>query len=551
MTRALITGTLSLWLCAVATGVARQDAPSAPPSPRPRVTGHRGSLFISSENCMACHNNLSTSTGEDVSIGSSWRATMMANSSRDPYWQAAVRRETADHPEAAAEIEHECSVCHMPMSHTVEVANGLPGRVLDHLPFTDRREELDLLAADGVACAICHQIRPDKLGTPESFTGGYVIDVETPFEKRQVFGPFKIESGQTRIMNSATGMVPTEGTHIRQSEMCATCHTLYTSALGPGGKPVGRLPEQMPFLEWQHSEFREKQSCQSCHMPVVAEPTRIASVLGEQREDMSRHTFRGGNFFVLRMLNRYRTELDVAALPVELDREANGTLEMLRRDTARLSIGGVETAGGSLKFDLTAENLAGHKLPTGYPSRRAWLHVVVRDANGSIVFESGRLAADGSIEGNDNDADASAFEPHHAEITNAADVQIYESILADVNGGVTTGLLNAVSYRKDNRLLPRGFVKETAAADIAVFGAARDDGNFAGGRDTVRFAVQTGNTAGPWAIAAELLYQPIGFRWARNLAPYGAAETQRFLRYYTEMNGGGAAVLDQTAAVVR
>ena len=32
------------------------------------------------------------STGEDISIGFAWRASMMANSSRDPYWQAGVRR---------------------------------------------------------------------------------------------------------------------------------------------------------------------------------------------------------------------------------------------------------------------------------------------------------------------------------------------------------------------------------------------------------------------------------------------------------------------------
>ena len=50
-------------------------------------------LFLTSDNCMACHNGLSTTKGEGVSIGVDWRATMMANSARDPYWQASVRRE--------------------------------------------------------------------------------------------------------------------------------------------------------------------------------------------------------------------------------------------------------------------------------------------------------------------------------------------------------------------------------------------------------------------------------------------------------------------------
>jgi hypothetical protein len=51
------------------------------------------SLFTTSDNCIACHNVLVTPDGEDVSIGASWRSTMMANSARDPYWQAGVRRE--------------------------------------------------------------------------------------------------------------------------------------------------------------------------------------------------------------------------------------------------------------------------------------------------------------------------------------------------------------------------------------------------------------------------------------------------------------------------
>src|SRR6187401_2694915 len=73
-------------------------------------------LFQTSDRCFACHNGLSTSTGENISIGLSWRPTMMANSARDPYWQAGVRRESIDHPESKAAIEDECSKCHMPMS---------------------------------------------------------------------------------------------------------------------------------------------------------------------------------------------------------------------------------------------------------------------------------------------------------------------------------------------------------------------------------------------------------------------------------------------------
>ena len=53
--------------------------------------------FHTSDRCVACHNGLLTPSGQDVSIGFDWRASIMANSSRDPYWQASVRRETIDH----------------------------------------------------------------------------------------------------------------------------------------------------------------------------------------------------------------------------------------------------------------------------------------------------------------------------------------------------------------------------------------------------------------------------------------------------------------------
>jgi hypothetical protein len=124
--------------------------------------------FQTSDNCLACHNGLTAASGEDVSIGTSWRASMMANSSRDPYWQASVRRETLDHPSKKAEIEDECAICHMPMPTALARWAGGHGRIFDYLPVGQRDEEEDRLAADGVSCTLCHQISPERLGTPES-----------------------------------------------------------------------------------------------------------------------------------------------------------------------------------------------------------------------------------------------------------------------------------------------------------------------------------------------------------------------------------------------
>ena len=95
---------------------------------------HQGVEFATSDNCLACHNGLISSNGEDVSIGVAWRASMMANSSRDPYWQASVRRETLDHPSHADAIQDECAICHMPMARAAAHASGGRGRVFSLAP---------------------------------------------------------------------------------------------------------------------------------------------------------------------------------------------------------------------------------------------------------------------------------------------------------------------------------------------------------------------------------------------------------------------------------
>jgi hypothetical protein len=121
-------------------------------------------------------------------------------------------------------------------------------------------------------------------------------------------------------------------------------------------------------------------------------------------------------------------------------------------------------------------------------------------------------------------------------------VQIFEPILGDAQDHVTTALLTATHYLKDNRILPAGFDKQTASPDIAVRGKAATDPAFLGGSATTSYEIPTA-AAGPFAVKAELLYQPVGFRWAHNLAPYKAAETQRFVTYYDQAARQSAIVI--------
>jgi hypothetical protein len=509
--------------------------------------------FVTADRCIACHSSLTTPSGQDASIGFDWRASIMANSSRDPYWQGSVRREVLDHPTSSAEIQDECSSCHMPMQRFTEHAAGGQGQVFSRFPALGGTDLLDSLSADGVSCTMCHQIQRDRLGERSSFNAGFAIDLVTPVGRRPIFGPYDVDRGHTTVMHSSSSFLPTQSEHIRQSELCATCHTLYTRTLDTAGKQIGELPEQMPFQEWRHSAYRAEVSCQACHMPLVvaaADSVPITAVQGPPRADVRRHWFPGGNAFMLGMLNRYRAELAVEALPPELDAAALETRKVLAQ-AARVEAKPGPAEAGRIVVDVGVTNLTGHKLPTAYPSRRAWLHVVVRDRSGATVFESGALTRAGRIIGNDNDDDRTRYEPHYREITRPDQVQIYESILQDQRGVVTTGLLTGLSYAKDNRVLPRGFDKATADRDIAVHGDAASDPAFVGGSTRTRYRIDVTQAGGPFRVDVELWYQPIGFRWAQNLRLQPAPETNRFVAYYESMADVSGLVLARDSVTVR
>src|SRR5438132_7525373 len=307
-------------------------------------------LFATSDKCLACHNGMSTPSGEDVSIGSAWRASIMANAARDPYWQAAVRREIVDHPAAATAIQDECATCHAPMARFEAHTSGRQLELFSGLGGGPRGVNGDALALDGVSCSLCHQLQND--GSVLEHDGAFKIDTTRPWGTREVFGPYDVPAARADVMHSATALRPARATNLERSELCSTCHTLYTTPLAPAGSEGGnaapaRFPEQVPYLEWRASAYAREESCQGCHMTFTAEPAPAASVLGEPRARFARHGVQGAHFFLLAMLERYRGELGVVALPQELNLSRLRTLELLRTSAASLSIVRAERRGGA------------------------------------------------------------------------------------------------------------------------------------------------------------------------------------------------------------
>lgn len=544
----------------IAEPIGTDEAPAATPTPvveeAPQadypglpLPTDRVEMFAGSGICAACHTQMVDQAGVDVSIDAAWRSTMMANAARDPYWQATVRGEVLANPEYEEIIEDTCATCHMPMARFTDHMAETASEVLEE-GFADANNPLHPVAMDGVSCTLCHQIQQDGFGEHESFHGHFVIDTELPPDGRHAFGPFQTGFGMMRTMQSGSGFIPVQGMHVQQAELCATCHTVYTPFVDSDGQVAGEFPEQMPYLEWQASAFGESTSCQGCHMPTADGGVFLSIVGGHHlRSPFRQHILVGGNAYMLDMLRAVGEDLGVTASSAQFEEKMGETLEQLQARAALIDLENAGSDDSTLAVDLVVSIMSGHKFPTAYPSRRAWIHLTVQDASGNVIFESGAINSDGSIAGNDNDLDPAAYEPHYLVIDSSDQVQIYESIMGNTEGQPTTTLLAGATYLKDNRLLPAGFDKTAAQPDIAVYGAAVDDADFGAGRDTTRFRLALDSAHGPLTVAAELLYQSVGYRWADNMRQHDAPEPTRFLAYHEQIPNQAVVIASATMEV--
>ncbi len=77
-----------------------------------------------------------------------------------------------------------------------------------------------------------------------------------------------------------------------------------------------------------------------------------------------------------------------------------------------------------------------------------------------------------------------------------------------------------------------------------MIGNAAADADFAGESDRVRYRIPFNGSAA--TVDVELLFQPIGARWAQSLAPYKIPEAVRFVRYYNSLASTSAVVIART-----
>jgi len=355
---------------------------------------------------------------------------------------------------------------------------------------------------------LCHEISAGGLGTPATFGGQFTVSGTT------IYGQY--QDPVVMPMQFYVSYTPSYGAHMRQSALCATCHTVITRALDDGGIAVGPpFYEQAAFLEWQNSSYASSKTCQDCHLPTndddgVAISTTIARPPGtsvQTRSDFGRHLFTGANGYMVRLIGDNAEWSGTATPAAELaDHAARADASVA--SAATIAVTRAARVGGSVVVDVTVINRAGHKFPTGYPSRRAFIHLTIKGGGGAALFESGAIDAYGRlVDGRGNLVDVDGeLHPHRDLVTRDDEVQIYESVAGDAKGAPSRNVLNATTYLKDNRVLPDGWSRSGPSAAITAPVGTQDDANF-GSSDTVTYRVPA--AAGALSVEVELLYQTL------------------------------------------
>lgn len=286
--------------------------------------------------------------------------------------------------------------------------------------------------------------------------------------------------------------------------------------------------EQTTYAEWAFSAYRTgklgeqplpsgpgatPQTCQQCHMPSRhADGTPIRSKIAaiEEysnypqtdyrldakeidlpiREGYAQHTLVGLNIFLIEMAQQFPAMFGIRSedpglggsnlAPLQVTE--NAILDQAVNATANISVGPAwDAAAATLTAQVNVENLAGHKFPSGVGFRRAFIEFSVLDAQGDALWISGATNDQGVLVDTQGDPlpgefwwkpDCStrvpnAWQPHYERIDQPGQVQIYQELITDARGRLTTSFLSINEHLKENRLQPHGYLDEPQRIAIA------------------------------------------------------------------------------------
>ena len=423
----------------------------------------------SPDRCISCHGNYSI----EVEPYFNWSGSMMAQSARDPLYEASLAIANQDVPESG----DLCIRCHSPQG-------WLGGRSFptDGSALTDADME-------GIHCDFCHRmVKPSTPGAnpfpldqpytdntwpadnkylgsmdfipPMSGNGMYIVDSDKskrgPFiyikaKHEYLYSPFHSESSFCGTCHDASNPL-----YNRQSDGSYTSNAFGFPA--PSYNTYDLFPLERTYSEWLMSEYNTSSgvyapqfggnkvhvyTCQDCHMKDIS---GVAANKKEAifRNDLPYHDMTGGNTVIPGIIAElYPSDVNTAALDSGVARARN----MLQL-AASLDFTVIDM-GDHISATVRVTNETGHKLPSGYPAgRRIWINIVARDVSGSVIYESGHYDFNTGVLTQDNDAKIYEIKPG-LDRSMAGITELPE-------GPSFHYMLNNKMF-SDNRIPPRGF----------------------------------------------------------------------------------------------
>lgn len=502
-----------------------------------------GEYFHTPTNCKGCHGfdtlgiaNIDLN-GVDVNLYDDWETSMMGLSGVDPLWRAKVSHEIQVNPGHANELQTFCTSCHAPMGHYTAQYKHQQFYTLADL-------ENDSLGRAGVACSSCHAIGTDGLGN--LFSGQIPYDTN-----RFIYGPF--DNPMQGPMQLYVGLTPVKSDHVSESRMCSPCHTLISGVVDLSGVPTGAsFVEQATYHEWVNSAYPAQLTvCQSCHMPQIEDPIKIANgyTALPGRSPFNLHQFAGANSFMVNLIKNNKTALGVNAEDANFDSTLSAINTMLTKNSVLIETTTGAIANDTAFFNVSLTNKAGHKFPSGYPSRRAVLQFIVTKANGDTLFASGLFDANKEVINIDP-----VYETHYDQITDQSQVQIYEMVMGDVNGDKTTVLERSAIKLKDNRIPPLGFTTQHNNYDTCyIAGSALTDPDFnktglveGSGKDIVHYHVALNGYSGLMNISAAMYYQAVPPAWLTEMFTFTSPQIDTFQQMFNAADQTPVVMLTDT-----
>jgi hypothetical protein len=315
----------------------------------------------------------------------------------------------------------------------------------------------DRVSIEGVTCIVCHRVNGDYGKISGRFLvepGDIKAPVNGPSENTELKRVLSDKKWYGALASSEDdpGSVPIHGEintsfFLTQSGFCGTCHDV----TAPNGF---RLEEA--FSEYKSSPSADQGvSCQDCHMSVTegenggyaTGPASVIAGRATRNRKLTSHYFAGPDYSIVHkgifpVLNADDSSLASMAQWLEFDErwgsaafEANieeGTAfpshwqdpgrrkkahEILMRQEAKLTryrlrqldvlragyqvgeVAVLQSDADGIKFEVQVKNgTDGHNVPTGFIAERSlFLEVIVKDADGKVVFESGDTDPNGDV----------------------------------------------------------------------------------------------------------------------------------------------------------